>query len=77
MNSSRSVEDIGEEVDTRAKLKGTKRTLKHLSPVIPNGTKYLFTALTSFGNILSSLLFVSVRIFIQLVLGRPKLETIS
>jgi len=64
-NSSRNVEDIEEEVDTTAHLKWTKPNLKHLSPVIPNRTKYPSNALASFEYVLSQLLFVSVRMTIQ------------
>jgi hypothetical protein len=63
INSSIIVEDIDDEVDTTAKLKWTKRTLKYLSPAIPNGTKYLSIALTSFYNVLYPLLFQSVFLF--------------
>jgi len=63
-NSSRSVENINEEVDTTDNLKWTKRNLKHLSPVIPNRTKYLSNAPTSFDYVPSPLLlFQSVWLF--------------
>ena len=41
-----------------------KSTLKYLSQVIPNGTKYLPNTLTSFDNVLSLALFISARIII-------------